>query len=75
MKVVIEIKDGILIGIHSDEPIELHFIDYDTEGLSKQELLDCAEDILLPIEIQGGSDIESVLDESRQIFLKEAETL
>ena len=47
-KVVITVRGGVVQSVHSDQDIEIHVVDYDTDGHNKESLGEYAEDLLMP---------------------------
>lgn len=74
-KVVIEICNGVVHAAFSDHPVEIHIIDFDTQGMNKETLTEYAEEILIPMSILGRNDISEVLEQAKAALLKEAEEL
>lgn len=73
-KIVIEVRGGIVVGVHSNENLEIHVVDYDTQGMDRQTLVEYAEDLETPRE-RDSNNVEEVLTRGIEELLTEAHFL
>lgn len=69
-RIVIEIKSGIVIGVSSTHDIEVYVIDYDTDGMDNDDLIEYKETIKIPSIVKAGN-IQGKLDGAENFYEKE----
>lgn len=75
MKVVIEVIKGVVQAVHSTNPdIEVHIVDYDTNGMDKESLMEYASEVLIPRGPDSG-DCHEILTDASKALTREAEEL